>query len=465
MRRQITEYTPSRTLARFMESDALVRLVNGPVGSGKSSGCVVEIARRAAQQKPGPDGKRRTRWAVIRNTLPQLRDTTIKTFFQWFPDGVAGDWKETTKTFTMRFGDVEAEVLFRPLDTPDDINKLLSLEISGAYINEAREIPQEIVEGLLSRIGRYPAKKDGGCTWRGIWADTNPPEMDSYWQKAMDEPPHGWEIFRQPGGLDPDAENLENLPGGRAYYEDLAASNSPEWVDVYVHARYGLGNAGKPVWRDFNPKLHIAAQRLQVPSGALLVLGMDFGLTPAASVFHQDARGRVLLVDEAVSDDMGLARFLDTRLKPLLKARYSDCDILVRGDPAGVNRSQNDEQSCYDILKRKGFRARPARSNALVPRLGAVESLLTRLIDGGAGFLVSPHCTHSIAALRGGYRYPKRRDGQAGDTPEKNMHSHIADSIQYGAMHYEEDFEHHGRRRPHGRSVNMYRPADMNAGY
>ena len=62
------DYKPSATLARFHASDAFVRGVRGPVGGGKTTGCCQEIMRRAREQKPGPDGKRRTRWAVIRNT-------------------------------------------------------------------------------------------------------------------------------------------------------------------------------------------------------------------------------------------------------------------------------------------------------------------------------------------------------------------------------------------------------------
>jgi len=35
--------------------------------SGKSSACVMELIRRASLQEPGPDGIRRSRWAVVRN--------------------------------------------------------------------------------------------------------------------------------------------------------------------------------------------------------------------------------------------------------------------------------------------------------------------------------------------------------------------------------------------------------------
>lgn len=104
-----------------MQSDARIRHIMGPFRSGKSSGCMVEFVRRAAMQKRGPDGYRRSRWMCIRNTMPELRDTSLRTFLNWFPSGTIGYWKETGKTYFIEVDDVRAEILFRALDTADDV--------------------------------------------------------------------------------------------------------------------------------------------------------------------------------------------------------------------------------------------------------------------------------------------------------------------------------------------------------
>src|SRR5215467_11399443 len=83
------------TIRKFMASDAFIRGLLGPFGSGKSSGCVWDIINRSLKQKPGLDGVRRTRWAVIRNTYKQLNDTTIRTVHQWFPYPMMGHWRST----------------------------------------------------------------------------------------------------------------------------------------------------------------------------------------------------------------------------------------------------------------------------------------------------------------------------------------------------------------------------------
>ncbi len=235
-------YDAPPTVRQFMDSSAFVRAVVGPVGSGKSSGCIVEILARACEQAKGPDGIRRTRFAIIRNTYPELRDTTRKTFEQWINPGL-GKWNEQAFTFHMRFGDVDCEVLFRALDRPEDIKKLLSLELTGAYINEAREIPKSVLDVLQSRVGRYPSKAQGGPTWFGVWMDTNPmPTTSELYKLLVTDRPEGFAIFKQPGGRAENAENVENLPAG--YYERLCHGKDAEWVKEYVDGEYPAADRG-----------------------------------------------------------------------------------------------------------------------------------------------------------------------------------------------------------------------------
>lgn len=238
----------ARTLRAFQRSDDFVRFIVGPVGSGKSSACIAEIPRRARRQRPCPDGVRRSRWAIVRNTYGQLRDTTRKTFEQWIPAG-AGTWHEQSFTWHGRWyldeaktDLVECEVLFRALDRPEDVKKLLSLELTGAYINEVREIPKHVLDVLQTRVGRFPSKAQGGPSWFGIWADTNPWHSGHWGSKLFAKGLKGYRLFRQPGGRARNAENLSNLPAG--YYDRLVAGKDREWVSVYVDGEDAAGDVG-----------------------------------------------------------------------------------------------------------------------------------------------------------------------------------------------------------------------------
>jgi len=140
-------YVATPTGAKFHKDESFIRAIIGPIGSGKSVACCWEIFRKACAQKAHTDGIRRSRWVVVRNTYRELIDTTINTYNDWF--GELGYWRkmDMKHIVTMPLEDgtiVQYEVLFRALDKPDDIKKLLSLELTGGFLNECREIPKQL---------------------------------------------------------------------------------------------------------------------------------------------------------------------------------------------------------------------------------------------------------------------------------------------------------------------------------
>lgn len=202
-----------------MLSGAFVRVLMGPVGSGKTTAIIMEVLRRAIEQAPGPDGMRRTRWAVVRTTLSQLKMTILLDMLSWFRQ--IAEYKVSEQLLTLRFNDVVAEVYFIPLEDEEDQKRLLSMQLTGAVINECTELSVDLVSAIAGRCGRYPSKANGGPSWFGIVADCNAPVEGSDWWKMFEqERPHDWMLFKQPSGLSPYAENLENLPDG--YYDRLA---------------------------------------------------------------------------------------------------------------------------------------------------------------------------------------------------------------------------------------------------
>ena len=409
----------------------------GPVGSGKSVTCSFEIVRRATMQEPNEQGIRKTRAAVVRETARQLQDTTIKTFLDWFPPGVCGTYMRTTKTYFFKVGDVECEVMFRALDDADDVANLNSLELTFTWFNECKDIHPEIVDAMSKRIGRFPSKKDGGPTWHGMWGDTNPPTMDTWWFYQMEhldpkdgvsENDNGWDVFKQPSGRSTDAENIENLPEN--YYDTQGRSD--EYIRTFIDGEYGLSLSGQPIYKYFRPDYHMGKETLRpIVNGVRpIVIGMDLGLTPAAVIGQQDPRGRVLILGEAVSFDMGIQRFTRTILKPLIIEHWSGAPIIVVTDPAGIQRAQTDERSAVDIIKAEGLKVFPAKTNNISARISAVDDFLMRQVDGDSAFLVDPSCTNLKAAMMGGYRYHPKNG-----TIEKNKHSHVAEALQYLMMH------------------------------
>ena len=453
-------YAPEPIAEAFILDDRKQTFILGPVGSAKTTAILFKIVHRAQLQAPSPiDGVRRTRWVIVRNTNTQLKDTTIKSWLTWFPDGLAGKWVGGFgNTFLLKFGDVEAEVLFRPLDSPEDVRRVLSLEVTGAILDEFVEIPQAIVEALDGRCGRYPSAKDGGATWWGMWGASNPGNEDNWWYDWLYEPwPNDFDgsrkqqkfgYYEQPSGFSPHAENLNNLPGRQDYYRELAIGKSEEWIKQFIEVRWGYSLKGKPVYRAFNPELHVANRPLMYNPHLPLVMGFDAGLTPAATFGQLDSYGRVVVLAELTSENMGAKRFANERIKPLLATRFPNAKLVIAADPATTQRAQTDERSVRQVLEQAlNVRVHPAKSNTLVDRLGAVENYLCRLTDTGPAYLVDASCTQLIRGFKSGYRYSVSNKGETSPTPEKNHYSHVHDANQYMCMEFQGGAERDARRR------------------
>lgn len=406
----------------------------GPFGSGKSSGCVIEIVKRAMAQAPGQDGGRKTRWVVVRNTYPQLRDTTIKTFHHWLPPAMFGTWRSSDHDYIIdAFAGCQIEVLFRALDRPEHVSNLLSLEVTGAWVNEAREIPWSIIQALQGRVGRYPSALDGGPTWFGIFADTNPPDADSWWYKLFEERrPENAAIFKQPSGRSPEAENLANLPKG--YYDNLASGAAdPEWVKVYVDGDYGFVIDGKPVYPSYNDQIH--CQPCNPVPGRTIYRGWDFGLTPACVFTQVTPEGRWLVFDELCAEDLGIERFADELLLHSAQ-NYPDYQFEDIGDPAGMSRSETDERTCFQILNAKGVQIRAGLQDPTV-RQESVRKPMGMLMPGGPGMVLDPRCKMLRKGFQGGYQFRRLQTASERytDKPDKNAYSHPHDALQYVATH------------------------------
>ena len=355
---------------------------------------------------------------------------------------------------------VHAEFIFLALDREDDVTKLKSLELTGAWLNEACEINKAVFDMSVGRVARYPPERLGWPTWSGVILDTNPPDDDSWWYEIAEvEKPRGYEFFAQPpalleipaktakdrpmwvpnmgqGSFDP-VENITHLKLGYDYYTNQVPGKTREWIRVFLQGFYGNSIEGKPVYPEYNDDVHVADEEMKPQRGMPLIVGLDFGLTPAAVFMQQTPHGQIRILEELCALDSGIRRFARDVLKPHVRTHYSDMIIEYISDPAGNQRGQTDESTCIEILGEEGISAEMAETNLFSRRREAVAKALTTMIDGRPGLLVNVKAKLVRTGFAGGYRYRKMRM-QTGDVyanePEKNKWSHPADATQYAVM-------------------------------
>lgn len=452
----LREYFAEPTPALFHADDSFVRGIMGPIGSGKSVACVIEIISRAMRQRPNSDGARRTRWAVIRNTFPELKSTTIKTWIEFLPVSVCPIVYSSpiTGRFIQPLGDgtrIECEIFFIALDLPKDVRKLLSLDLTGAWVNEAREINKIMIDKVTGRVDRFPPKFDGGASWSGVIMDTNPPDDDHWWyQFAEEDTPVGWKFWRQPPAvlergngdhvINPAAENVCNHTSGADYWLRQIGGKTKEWIKVYLMGQYGTVMSGKPIyagsWSDI---AHVADVKPLVRHE--IICGWDWGLTPACAIAQVTPRGHVIVTNEVIGENTGVRQFAENAVIPLLQTKYRDCPQTHIGDPAGNQRSQADEKTVFEELRLLGINCQPAPNNSPLSRWEAVRYYLDRMIDGKPAFALSPNCKTLRKGFNGGYKFRQMQvSGEArySEQADKNRFSHPHDALGYLALYLRE---------------------------
>lgn len=454
-------YKPFPTLFKFHCCASFVRGILGPFGSGKSVGCVEELQYIAMRQPPAGDGVRYTRFGVIRATYPNLRTTTKKTLEEWLPAS-CGSIKETAPMegrYRIPLPDgttVNMELLLIAVEDETQVKKLRSTNFTAIWINEATEVPGEVLGACIERVGRYPSGQLGRCKWSGIIMDYNKPPKGHWLHSLMETEarPQDYDLFVQPPAafkteteeglvlydVNPDAENLDNLAGGVLYYsrmiDNARARDKLEEIDQMLCLLDVYAKDGKPVWPSFNRDFHVAKVPLQPVEGADTIIAIDTSGVHPALLIAQFQNQNWCVLDELYGDGEGFEPFLDEALIPLLTTKYYGCKFLAVCDPANA-RDGRTATTPTQVLQSKGIRAVVADTNQTKPRIEGVSLLLNR---HNGGILISPTCELLIAACAGGYKYKKRKIAGSIDVvyssePEKNNHSHPADALQYLARH------------------------------
>lgn len=433
-------FNPSITVNNYIQDFIFVSLIIGAIGSGKTLGSIMKWYYLIHLQEPDNTGWRRTRTVVIRNTTVELKDTTIKSFIEWFGDDLKMNWANLSAVYEDEEDKVKGEILFRALDKPQDMKKLLSLEITYAYLNELRELPPEALYNVTSRLGRYPSPVMGvKATHPCAWADSNAFDQEHWVYKLFFENrPNNHKLFLQPpailddGSINPEAENLENLPD--EYYGEFMAGKPQDWIDVMAKVKFIPLQTGKPVYPEYNDRTHCFDEKdVRPPDITIpLICGGENGRT-AAVVFGQvDAMGRLVIFDEIISDDISSSAFGE-EVKAMMQKFYGGYRHMIWLDPAAGSRGQVTDHVQLKVWRNLGLSCSLAPTNKPDIVVEAVKKMLSTLIHGVPALVISSKCKTLRKGLNGGYQY--KRVNVSGEKyaekPDKGKFSHVCNALEY----------------------------------
>jgi hypothetical protein len=436
----------------------------GPYGSAKTTTCYFDTIVKAMRQPRCIDGVRRHRVVTVRDTYRNLYKTAVASWLQWFPKEY-GKWDGSGErpakhiiTFEDAYGPIEIIADFDALGerSPEDV--LDGYEFSEAFLNGVTSLTPEVLTYVLGRIGRWPRQSllpEGAKAWSGVKMDFNPPDTDHWLYKLWKEgqllgsdiringalPPE-YRLFVQPGGDEPNAENLHNLTPG--YYERMAKLNPPWWVRRFVKNKWGYSRAGEPVYATYDDAIHGSEVFLDAVPSLPIYLGVDGGRTlhPAAIICQvMPNSGQLRVLREFAPGRMGAQRFGEL-LDKILEVEFGGFQIGgIWADPtAGQGAdSEGGEMSWLQTVEQIiGHHIGFAPTNELVARIDAVEALFAAPDGRTPNVLISANCPILRKGMMSHYRYAKQKRGTmevTSDKPEK-LHpwSDVQDCLQYVAL-------------------------------
>lgn len=443
-----------RVLQEYADCRERNSFIMGPLGSGKTVQTILKLFELMCEQAPVTRSRhpnynvRLSRIVAARNTYSELFSTTIKDWLEIHGD--LGQFKQGSKEppthrieFALDDGTiVRSEVIFIAFDRPDHVKKARGLQVTWVWLNEAKEHSKAVLDMLDLRHGRYPSLKEGvRPTHHGMLGDSNAPDEDHWYYKlAEEDKPEGWAFHRQPGGvfkdgedwkINADAENVSNLP--TAYYYRGMQGKTDDWIKVNLANEYGFVSSGKPVHPMYTDSVHCQPLDFLPSKDIPIVLGFDFGRTPACAFLQRTSLGRWVCFDEFCLTDSGAVDFAP-QLKRYIDSNYPDYKFRGWGDPSGDNKNQANADTPFKIIRAAGIPCSPTSSNDPSMRRAALEiPMKENCMDGKPRFIVMPRARMIRKGLQGGFCY--RRIQVSGerytDEPDKNEYSHPVEALEY----------------------------------
>lgn len=427
----------------------------GPRGSSKSSLTCSKLLWVNYHNPPCKDGIKRSRWVIGRQTYGNLRTSTIKTFEHWFGHDELG-WKirqappiEATLKYFDGNNFNEIEIFFVSFDKEKDAQKALSLDLTGAYFNEASDIPLAAIDTIEGSIGRFPSKisKTEGEYWHGILYDSNAfADYHPFYEKFVRAKTKGYKIYIQPGGMiekndnkfveNKKAENLSNLPP--SYYYKMSLGKTLSFIRTQICNKFGTFETGKPVHPEFDKAIH-SVDYIEINPSYPIWLTHDFGGTNATLIL-QYYSGKLIAICEIIGYKEGLTDFQRNRVKTWVRTHAPGVEIGKSiGDRADNYSHDTASYSLETVSRELGIKTYPSITNVIKARIDSVDWLIVkRLGDGSGALLISKSgCPVLFAALCGKYKLEviKKGDSQIPiEKPIKNEYSHVADCLQMAAL-------------------------------
>jgi phage terminase large subunit len=421
-------YRPLPKQADFHENPARYRLFAGGFGNGKTSaGCVEALA--LALEYPGCTG------LIARKTRPELKATTMETFFRGGQGGPDTDFQGIPQELIRKFNKTEMRlelingsiIHFWPLDEPQ---KLSNINLGWFLIDQAEEVDEEMFMMLIGRLRQRNAPRKGLVL-------CNPSGHDWIWRR--------WVYLKYPdhGMVHAKTTDNPNLPAD--YIKALMAY--PEaWRKRFMEGSWDVFTG--QIWPEFEPGVH-TLNPLPLESWWEFVEGIDHGRRNPTAVlwaafFEERGHEYCFIIEEHYEAGKRVSyhadKILETRKQLVLTPIYTVIDA------SAAQRDPNTERSVIDEYWDKGIHTIPSDRHKIA-RINRVAEWLRLDPDvphpvtgetrpeGYPRLYIYKTCTELVEHVPG-YKWKPQPPNKSEDGPEEaqKKDDHDVDALGYILM-------------------------------
>lgn len=229
-----------------------------------------------------------------------------------------------------------SEILFKDIDDPE---KIKSLNLHWAEIEECSQVSDSSFKQLLARIRKEPRPEWKGFRYR-VFCHTNPqPNKGWIWKRFVEEKKPNFRLITAP--------TTNNIYLPEHYVKELKDSYDPEYYRINVLGEFGNYSSGLVV-KGFDDLDNVA--KLGYNRNLPLHLTCDFNVDPMCwLVAHKDDEN-VYFINEICIENTTTSQAIQEFIRKYPNHRG---DIIINGDASGDYRNAQSEYTNYMIIKRE----------------------------------------------------------------------------------------------------------------
>lgn len=352
----------------------------GAMGGGKTYVCLAALILLC---KAFPKSK----WCVIRESIPTLKRTTLESFKKIVPSNFVQSFNQQDFIYTFTNG---SQIMFMAENFNDDkdFDRFKGLEVNGFLLEQVEELQEGLLKICFIRAGRHSIEK---MPRPMIMANVNPtlawPKEQIYDRYTNNTLPPDW--FYEP------AKIIDNpaLYNDKFYMHNVTAHLDPLTRARMIDGDWTAFAVDKPYFYNFSLQKHVIKE--YKPNQHLpIVVSFDFNVEPMTAIVGQ----QLDVHTSYIFDEFEIKTGSTEEMCELVKAKYGHFEIDVTGDATGRNRTSvtRGNLNHYRVIKEE---LNLVDQNLLVPKQNMAHKdsrVLCCSVLHHAGWFITENCKKTI---------------------------------------------------------------------